>query len=116
MSFSRALRLLAWALLLCLVFVTLSPIDLRPVSPLPTQLERAAALALIGGVFALAYPRHIVLVTLLVVGSTVALELLQLVSPSRHGRLVDLAVKCVGALAGIGAGWIALRLRPRRDR
>jgi hypothetical protein len=115
-SLAGALRVLAWVLLVGLVFVTLSPIDLRPVSPLPTQLERAAALAVIGFVFALAYPRHIVLVTLLVVGATVALEVLQLVSPSRHGRLADLAVKSAGALAGIGAGWVAPRLLSRRNR
>ena len=107
---STALRVLAWLLLAGLIFVTLSPINLRPISPLPTQLERAIALAVVGFVFALAYPRHLWLVVLLVAGSTVLLELLQLVQPSRHGRVVDLLVKLVGAGFGLGAGAIVTRL------
>ncbi len=106
-----ALRVAAWLLLAALIFVTLSPIDLRPVSALPTQLERAAALGLVGFVFALAYPRRILLVAAIVLGATVALELLQLMQPSRHGRLVDVAVKLVGGAAGIIAGWFVTRRR-----
>jgi len=108
-----ALRLLAWLSLAGLVFVTLSPIDLRPVSPLPTQLERAIALAAVGLLFALAYPSRIVLVAALVLGATVTLELLQLLSPSRHGRVIDVAVKIAGASGGIFLGWLAWRLRRR---
>ena len=88
------LRVVAWLLLAGLVFVTLSPIDLRPISPLPTQLERAAALAVVGFVFAIAYPRRILLVALLVLGATVMLEVLQLASlaprpPDRRRREAD---------------------------
>ena len=101
---------MAWLLLAGLIFATLSPINLRPISPLPTQLERAIALAVVGFVFALAYPRHLWIVVLLVVGSTVLLELLQLVQPSRHGRVVDVAVKLVGAGFGLAAGAIFSRL------
>jgi len=99
-----ALRLLAWLLLAGLIFVTLSPINLRPVSPLPTQLERAIALAIVGFVFATAYPRHLWTIALIVLGSTVLLELLQLVQPSRHGRVVDATVKLIGACFGLAAG------------
>lgn len=103
------LRILAWLALLGLVFVTLSPIEWRPVSPLPTQLERALALAVIGLCFAIAYPRHILLVATLVLGVTVLLELLQLAAPSRHGRLVDVAVKLIGGGVGLAIGWFAER-------
>jgi hypothetical protein len=108
-----ALKVLAWLLLAGLVFVTLSPISLRPSSPLPTGAERAVALMFVGFVFALAYPRRIVLVALVVLGSTVLLELLQLVSPSRHGRVIDVAVKLVGAGLGLALGWAATKLRER---
>ncbi|MEO6013994.1 MAG: hypothetical protein ABIQ30_10480 [Devosia sp.] len=104
--------MLAFLLLAGLVFVTLSPINLRPISPLPTQLERALALAAVGFAFAIAYPKRIVLVALLVLGSTVLLELLQLVSPSRHGRLVDLIVKLIGAGFGMSLGWAVARFWP----
>jgi VanZ family protein len=100
------LRVLAWLLLAGLIFVTLSPINLRPVSPLPTQLERAIALAIVGFVFASAYPRHLWAVAFVVLGSTVLLEILQLVQPSRHGRAVDVAVKLAGGGFGLAAGAI----------
>lgn len=113
MTLQTALRVLAWLLLAGLIFVTLSPVNLRPVSPLPTQLERAIALALVGVVFALAYPRRLILVAVIVLGATMLLELLQLMSPSRHGRLIDVAVKLTGALTGLGSGWLLNRLRLR---
>lgn len=116
MTASNALRILAWLLLAGLVFVTLSPINLRPISPLPTQVERAGALALVGFAFALAYPRRIWLVAILVLGSTTLLELFQLASPSRHGRLVDLAVKLSGGSAGLIVGWLATRWLERHNR
>ena len=110
MTRSTGLRVLAWLLLAGLIFVTLSPINLRPISPLPTQLERALALAVVGFVFALAYPRHLWVVALLVLGSTVLLEFLQLVQPSRHGRVIDVMVKLVGGGFGLAAGTILTRL------
>ena len=114
MTLGTASRILAWLLLAGLVFVTLSPISLRPISPLPTQLERSLALAAIGFVFALGYPRRILFVALLVLGATVVLELLQLVSPSRHGRLIDVVVKLIGGSFGLFCGWCLDRLWHRR--
>ena len=113
MTRARALRVLAWLLLVALAFVTVAPIEFRPVSPLPVQLERATALAIIGFVFALAYPRHIVLVGLLLFASTALFEALQVLEPSRHGRLVDLAVKLVGAAFGLAAGYALTRISRR---
>lgn len=114
MTLQNGLRVLAWLLLAGLIFVTLAPINLRPSTPAPTQVERIVALAVLGFVFALAYPRHIFLVALVVLGSTVLLEVLQLVSPSRHGRFVDVAAKLIGAGFGIAAGWLVTWLRQRR--
>ncbi len=114
MTLQNGLRVLAWLLLVGLVFVTLAPINLRPTTPAPTQVERIVALAVLGLVFALAYPRHIFLVALIVLGSTILLELLQLVSPSRHGRVIDVIAKLIGGGLGIGAGWLVTWLRRRR--
>jgi hypothetical protein len=104
MTPTRGLRILAWLLLVGLAFVTVAPIEFRPVTPLPTQLERALALALVGFVFALAYPRRILLVVLLLFASTTLFEALQLVEPSRHGRFLDLAVKLAGCGLGLACG------------
>jgi VanZ family protein len=115
MRLSFAFKLIAWALLAYIAFATLSPIELRPVSPLPTQLERALALAVVGFFFALAYPRRIVLIIVLVLGTTILLEVLQLVTPSRHGRSIDLAVKLIGGACGIAIGQIVRRLASQRQ-
>lgn len=113
MTINVLLRVFAWLLLAGLVFVTLSPIDLRPVTPLPVQLERSLAVAAIGFVFAIAYPRHVWFVAALVLGATVILEALQLVTPSRHGRAADLIVKLAGGTLGLFVGWLTTRFRPR---
>lgn len=112
MSLSLLLKILAWLLLAALVVVTIGPIGWRPISPLPTQLERALALLLIGIVFALAYPRRILLVGLLLVGATALLELTQVFEPSRHGRWLDLGVKVAGGVVGLAIGTVLTRLRP----
>jgi VanZ family protein len=112
-TIAPVLRILAWLLLAGLVFVTLSPDDLRPVTALPTQIERGFAVAVIGFVFAIAYPRHIWLVAALVLGATVLLEILQLVTPSRHGRIADAAAKLLGGAIGLTVGGLLTRTRRR---
>lgn len=113
MNVTLIARILAWAMLAALVVVTIGPIDWRPVSHLPVQLERALALALIGFVFAVGYPRHLLLVGLVVLSTTILLEVLQMVEPSRHGRLIDAAVKLTGGVIGLAAGHLLNRVRHR---
>jgi len=78
------------------------------------QLERLVAFAVVGALFAAAYPRHIVLAAIVVIGTAVLLESLQLLEPSRHGRLFDASVKIAGGLIGLAAGSIFARLTQRR--
>lgn len=114
----RLVRIAAWLLLAAIAFVTLSPIGLRPESGFSPNYERFAAFAVVGCMFALAYPRHVWLVLALVLGAAVAFEALQLVASGRHGRAWDLAVKLLGGTAGITAGAVLRivweRLTPRR--
>lgn len=93
-------RLAFWCLLAGLVFVTLSPIEMRPVLG-PANLERAAAYGAFGLVAAMAYPRHrlAVLVGVMIVAGS--LEFGQGLAASRHGRLADFLIK---AGAGRPAG------------
>lgn len=114
MTVSSALKIVAWMLLVGIAFVTVAPIEFRPITPLPVQIERSGALALVGFVFALAYPRRIVLVTVLVLGATALLEAAQVLEPSRHGRFLDLLVKLVGGGFGLACGYLLNRIR-RRD-
>lgn len=110
---SLALRLAAWACLGVIAVATLSSVELRPVTGLPAHAERFAAFALVGALFAAAYPRHLPLVAALVLGAALLLEAMQLMVASRHGRLFDATVKLAGGGLGIlaGAAWTALRRR-----
>jgi uncharacterized membrane protein YfcA len=110
-----ALKLLAWLLLLALAIVTVAPIEFRPVTSLPPQVERGTALLVIGFVFGLAYPRHIVVMSVLLLVSTSVFEALQLLEPGRHARWSDLAVKLAGGGFGLVLGWLLThRFRPDR--
>jgi VanZ family protein len=113
MTLSRLLQIGAWILLIGLVVVTIEPIQFRPISALPVQLERSLAVGLIGFVFALAYPRHIVAVAFVVLGATVLLELLQVVTPTRHGRFADAVAKLIGGVGGLALGYVVNRVRHR---
>jgi hypothetical protein len=93
-------RWVAWLLVSAIVVVTLSPIELRPVTEAPASLERFAAFATIGVAFCLGYPRHRFHIVVLLIGGIGFLEVAQNHVPSRHGRLPDGLVKVSGALLG----------------
>src|ERR1700722_16242891 len=92
-----------WLALPFIVYATLSPIQDRPVIAGP-QLEHFVAFALVGLAFGLAYPNRLLLIVAIVVGSDFGLEALQLLTPDRHGRVLDAVMKAAGGVRGIGAG------------
>ena len=105
-----------WLALAFIVYATLSPIDARPVVAAP-HYEHFAAFALTGLAFGLAYPNRILLVVAIVVGSAFGLEALQLLTPDRHGRVVDALVKAAGGICGISVGQLmSFLLRARFSR
>src|ERR1700676_3288041 len=108
--FQVLLRISAWTCLALIAFVTLGPVGLRPESGMPPHVERFAAFAVAGALFAAAYPRYIVFAAVVVLGAAVLFELLQLLAPSRHGRLFDAGVKVAGGMVGLCTGWILSRL------
>ncbi|WP_229196107.1 VanZ family protein [Bradyrhizobium acaciae] len=96
-----------WLALAFIAFVTLSPIQDRP-SLFHPQAEHFAAFAVMALAFVLGYPRRTALIVLFVVFSAFSLEAMQLLTPDRHGRLIDAIVKVAGGLAGIGTGRLML--------
>ena len=70
------------------------------------NLERFGAYALVGLLMGLAYPRHLTLVVLFVVGVAAVLEVLQLVTPDRHGQFANALVKAAGGMTGVAAAFI----------
>jgi hypothetical protein len=103
----RLVRTAAWLLLAFLVFVTLSPISLRPITVFGPNAERFAAFLAVGATFACAYPRHFARIALLVLLSAMALEAIQHFVPGRHGTEHDLLIKIAGGSFGLAAGRIA---------
>lgn len=102
-------RVAGWLALAFIAFVTLSPIYDRP-SVADPQLEHFAAFVLLGLALTLGYPRRMLPIMLMVIGSAFMLEAMQLLTPDRHGRVLDALVKAVGGLCGIGTGRMALTI------
>ena len=102
----RLIDVAAWACLAFIVYATLSPLSLRPEltrteSDLVVFIERFGAYALLGCLFCLTYPSRILLVGLIVFGSAVLLEFLQIFVPDRDARISDALVKLAGGFVGI---------------
>lgn len=110
---ARWARIFAWLLLGALAFVTIGPIGVRPVSQAPVGFEHLAAFGMLGLVFALAYPRRIIVAIIIAMGSAGLLEIAQGLDPSRHPRLSDAMVKLAGAAIGILAGIAIMRILRR---
>jgi hypothetical protein len=106
-SHLKWIRLIAWGTLALIAILTLAPIGLRPTSTLPPTIERFVAFAGVGLAFAVAYPRQFRLAAFIALGAALALEALQVLAPTRHGRLFDAAVKLAGGTAGLmlGLAW-----------
>ena len=118
MKTRQVARLVAWSLLGAMAIFTLSPIELRPHTPVPADLERIGAFALVGAAFAIAYPKHRLAVLILVLAFAAGLELAQHLTPGRHGRVHDVLVKAFGAALGTLAvilGERALAMQSRRS-
>ncbi|MER2264606.1 VanZ family protein [Methylobacterium oxalidis] len=114
---SAAARPLAWLLFAALLVVTLAPIGYRPVSAAPVSLERFGAFALLGFLFAAGYPRRRWQVLALTLAAAGLLEILQMLQPTRHGRVADFAVKAAGCgLGGLAALAIAHRRKAPEER
>jgi VanZ family protein len=113
----RVSNIAGWLALAFIVYATLSPIDARPVLASPHR-EHFAAFALMGLAFGLAYPNRLLLVVVIVVGAAAGLEALQVLTPDRHGRVLDALVKALGGICGISFGQMAsfvLRFKSARS-
>jgi VanZ family protein len=97
----RLVVIAAWVCIIFIAYSTLSPIEARPILAASAGLERGAAFALMGALFCLAYPRHWIFVFAIVLGSAALLEFAQLLTPDRHGQLLDALQKMAGGTLGI---------------
>ena len=108
------MRPLAWLVLAGIIFVTISPIGLRPHTVTTVDFDRALAYAVTGFIFVLGYPKQWKLIVLLLAFGAIAIEALQYFSPTRHARLHDGIIKGIGAAIGAMAAHALLKIRARK--
>jgi len=106
--FRQSVAVLAWSALAYIAWVTLSPIEQRPVVA-GIKFEHVGAFAVTACLFGIAYPRKWLLLLAMLAGSAVLLEILQHFVPGRHGRVEDVAFKLAGALLGMSIAWLVAR-------
>jgi VanZ family protein len=75
--------------------------------------EHIIGFALVGVLFGIAYPRRTILVCCIILGGAALLEILQTLTPDRHGTLVDALEKMAGGAAGISFARCVLQLAGR---
>lgn len=119
----QCVRGAAWVAVIAIAYATLTHVDfvyaiyfkLSPFlmgSAMQTyaHFEHVIAFAFLGALFGFGYPRRSVLAFCFVFGTAALLEILQTMTPDRHGTLVDAMEKIAGGSAGILLGNIAERL------
>jgi VanZ family protein len=118
---SKFIAVAAWSCLVFIVYATLSSIEARPelvaggfYKAFFTVLERFGAYAVLGLLFFLAYPGNVRFVCLLVFGSAIILECLQIFIPDRDARIIDALEKLAGGAVGILAANALLSLTQKR--
>jgi VanZ family protein len=113
----KLLAIAAWTALALIVFLTLSPLDMRPVVTADPNIERFVAFALVGLLFGLAYPRRLVVDASFVMIAAGVLEAFQLMIRDRHGHIADAFVKAAGGVFGVAmALMILIMLEHRKAR
>ncbi len=84
--------------------------SLRPVTGAPDTVEHLAIFALCGFCFSLGYRISGILKGVALVVFAGGIEMLQLMVPGRHARVVDFAVDALASCAGVLIGRIAAKI------
>jgi hypothetical protein len=98
------------------IYFKLSPFLMRPAMQTYAHFEHVIAFAILGALFGFAYPQRLILVCGIVFGAAALLEILQTMTPDRHGTLIDALEKMAGGVAGIILARTARRLWSNEDR
>jgi VanZ family protein len=74
---------------------------MRPEMQTFAHFEHLIVFAFLGAIFTLAYPKRVALVCCIVIGAAGLLEILQTLTPDRHGTWIDALEKMAGGIGGI---------------
>lgn len=96
------------------IYLNLSPVLMNPGVETYGFIVHVAAFVVLGSLFAVAYPRQLLLVAIAVIGAAIALEVLQTLTQDRHGTIIDALEKVAGGIVGIAAGLAVSRIAERR--
>jgi VanZ family protein len=83
------------------IYFKRSPMLMRPEMRTYARLEHITAFAVLGALFSFAYPRRPILVCATILGGAALFEILQTLTPDRHGTMADALEKMAGGAAGI---------------
>jgi VanZ family protein len=83
------------------IYFKLAPYLMRPAMETYAHFEHVIAFAFLGVLFGFAYPRRPILVCVIVFGAAALLEIMQTLTPDRHGTWIDALEKMAGGAAGI---------------
>jgi VanZ family protein len=95
-------RGLAWFGILAVVILSIVPATERPVTGTGQWFEHFAAFALVAGTFAVGYRLSLMRLLLLAFLFCGGIELIQVPLSTRHARLSDFAIDCIGSFFAIG--------------
>lgn len=102
----RVSRFFGWALMLVIVFATLSVVEQRPsIAGLTPDIERGLAFLAASAALAIGYPRHRFRVFAAGLAAVALLEFAQGWLPARHGTVHDAFIKAAGL--GLGLALVA---------
>ncbi len=90
------------------LYYKVSPFLMRPTMRRYAHVEHVVAFAVFGALFSFAYPKRLLVVCAVVLGSAISLEYLQTLTPDRHGTAVDAFEKMLGGAGGILAAHLLL--------
>jgi hypothetical protein len=112
--FARLVQFAAWLSIAVIAYFTMASVSVvysiyQALSPWLMHLgignyavlEHLIVFALFGAIFYIAYPARTFMVCCIVLGSTIAFELMQNLTADRHGTLPDALEKLVGGACGI---------------
>jgi hypothetical protein len=102
----KIIRLTAVLSVIVIAYLTLGPVGVRAMSPVGATYDRAFAFAVIGSLAVLSAPRRPWLAALLVLTFAGGLEVAQRFTVDRHGHLVDVIEKLLGATIGIAVAYV----------